>query len=173
MMAVRVRGEYFVLARELLESVAEKAGWSGYEVVEQDGEPFVVKGVDLAGATYKHPIHPDMTGTLIYGDHVTLDTGTGAVHTAPGHGADDYEVGLKFNIPVLMPVDDDGKFIAGRRSLGGQGCRREPTRTSSPGCDEDNALIAREDISHSYPHCWRCQAPGHLPRDHAVVRFDG
>ena len=81
--AVRVRGEYFVLARELLESVAEKAGWSGYEVVEKNGEPFVVKGVDLAGATYKHPIHPDMTGTLIYGDHVTLDTGTGAVHTAP------------------------------------------------------------------------------------------
>ncbi len=156
--AVRVRGEYFVLARELLESVAEKAGWSGYEVVEQDGEPFVVKGVDLAGATYKHPIHPDMTGTLIYGDHVTLDTGTGAVHTAPGHGADDYEVGLKFNIPVLMPVDDDGKFMQGGGPWAGKDAV-ESNEDIIAWLDEDNALIAREDISHSYPHCWRCKRP--------------
>ena len=156
--AVRVRGEYFVLARELLESVAEKAGWSGYEVVEKNGEPFVVKGVDLAGATYKHPIHPDMTGTLIYGDHVTLDTGTGAVHTAPGHGADDYEVGLKFNIPVLMPVDDDGKFMQGGGPWAGKDAV-ESNEDIIAWLDEDNALIAREDISHSYPHCWRCKRP--------------
>lgn len=156
--AVRVRGEYFVLARELLESVAEKAGWSGYEAVEKNGEPFVVKGVDLAGATYKHPIHPDMTGTLIYGDHVTLDTGTGAVHTAPGHGADDYEVGLKFNIPVLMPVDDDGKFMQGGGPWAGKDAV-ESNEDIIAWLDEDNALIAREDISHSYPHCWRCKRP--------------
>ena len=156
--AVRVRGEYFVLARELLESVAEKAGWSGYEVVEQDGEPFVVRGVDLAGATYRHPIHPDMTGTLIYGDHVTLDTGTGAVHTAPGHGADDYEVGLKFNVPVLMPVDDDGKFMQGGGPWAGKDAV-ESNEDIIAWLDEDNALIAREDISHSYPHCWRCKRP--------------
>lgn len=156
--AVRVRGEYFVLARELLESVAEKAGWSGYEVVEKDGEPFVVKGVDLAGATYKHPIHADMTGTLIYGDHVTLDTGSGAVHTAPGHGADDYEVGLKFNIPVIMPVDDDGTFMQG----GGPWAGKDAVASNEDiiaWLDEDNALIAREDITHSYPHCWRCKNP--------------
>ena len=156
--AVRVRGEYFVLARELLESVAEKAGWSGYEVVEQGGEPFVAKGVDLAGATYRHPIHPDMTGTLIYGDHVTLDTGTGAVHTAPGHGADDYEVGLKFNVPVLMPVDDDGKFMQGGGPWAGKDAV-ESNEDIIAWLDEDNALIAREDISHSYPHCWRCKRP--------------
>lgn len=156
--AVRVRGEYFVLARELLESVAEKAGWSGYEVVEADGEPFAVKGVDLAGATYKHPIHADMTGTLIYGDHVTLDTGSGAVHTAPGHGADDYEVGQKFNIPVLMPVDDDGKFMQGGGPWAGKDAV-ESNEDIIAWLDEDNALIAREDFSHSYPHCWRCKNP--------------
>ena len=156
--AVRVRGEYFVLARELVESVAEKAGWGSVEIVEKDGEPFVVTGRDLAGATYKHPIHADMTGTLIYGDHVTLDTGSGAVHTAPGHGADDYEVGQKFNIPVLMPVDDDGVFMQG----GGPWAGKDAVGSNEDiiaWLDEDNALIAREDMTHSYPHCWRCKNP--------------
>ncbi len=156
--AVRVRGEYYVLAHELVESVAEKAGWSSVDIVEKDGEPFLVKGVDLEGATYKHPIHADMTGTLIYGDHVTLDTGSGAVHTAPGHGADDYEVGLKFNIPVLMPVDDDGKFTEG----GGPWAGKDAVGSNEEiiaWLDEDGSLIAREDMSHSYPHCWRCKRP--------------
>ena len=155
---VRVRGEFFVLALELAESVAAKAGWGEVNYVCADGVPYTVKGTDLAGATYAHPIHDDMTGTVIYGDHVTLDTGTGAVHTAPGHGADDYEVGLKFNIPVLMPVDDDGKFTQG----GGPWAGRDAVASNEDiikWLDEDGALIAREDISHSYPHCWRCKRP--------------
>ncbi len=156
--AVRVRGEYYILAYELAASVAEKAGWGKLDIVEKDGAPFLVKGVDLQGETYKHPIHENMTGVLIYGDHVTLDTGSGAVHTAPGHGADDYEVGRKFNIPVLMPVDDDGKFTEGGGPWAGQdavGSNADIIKW----LDEDGSLIAREDISHSYPHCWRCKRP--------------
>ena len=156
--AVRVRGEYYVLAYELAQSVAEKAGWSTLDFVSQDGEPFLVKGTELAGATYKHPILSNLTGTVIYGDHVTLDTGSGAVHTAPGHGADDYEVGLKFNIPVLMPVDDDGKFTEG----GGPWASKDAVGSNEDiikWLDDDGSLIAREDIEHSYPHCWRCKRP--------------
>ncbi len=156
--AVRVRGEYYILAYELAQSVAEKAGWGKLDIVEKDGAPFLVKGVDLQGETYRHPIHENMTGVLIYGDHVTLDTGSGAVHTAPGHGADDYEVGQKFNIPVLMPVDDDGKFTEGGGPWAGQdavGSNAEIIKW----LDEDGSLIAREDMVHSYPHCWRCKRP--------------
>lgn len=90
----------------------------------------------------------------------------------PAHGADDYEVGLKFNIPVIMPVDDDGTFMQG----GGPWAGKDAVASNEDiiaWLDEDNALIAREDITHSYPHCWRCKNPVILPRDHAMVRLHG
>lgn len=106
---VDVDGIYMIMAEDLVEQVADIAGWQGYSiVVGQDGEPVRLKGKQLFGLTYTAPIRQDLKGTVIYGDHVTLDTGTGAVHTAPGHGQDDYLVALEFDVPLLMPVDADG-----------------------------------------------------------------
>ena len=105
---VTVGGDNLIMAKELVETVAEVAGWEDYDFVRgADGEPVALTGKQLFGLTYTAPVRRDIKGTVIYGDHVTLDTGTGAVHTAPGHGQDDYLVALEFDIPMLMPVDDN------------------------------------------------------------------
>ena len=89
---VQVGGSNVIFAKELVEEVAEIAGWEDYSLVcGQDGQPVVLKGKELCGLTYTCPIRQDLKGKIIYGDHVTLDSGTGCVHTAPGFGADDYE----------------------------------------------------------------------------------
>ena len=87
---VQADGSNMIMARELVEQVAEIAGWESYDLVRgEDGEPVALKGREFTGLTYTCPVRQDLKGTIIYGDHVTLDSGTGAVHTAPGHGQDD------------------------------------------------------------------------------------
>ena len=110
---VTADGSNMIFAKELVEQVAEIAGWESYDMVRgEGGEPVTLKGTELTGLTYTCPIRHDLKGKIIYGDHVTLDSGTGCVHTAPGHGQDDYLVGLQFDIPILMPVDDNGVLTA-------------------------------------------------------------
>ena len=108
---VKVDGAYLLFAHEMVEAVAEVCGWESYEVVSKDGEPVLMKGDAFGGVTYECPILTDRIGRIVWGDHVTLDSGTGAVHTAPGHGVEDYLMGQQFGLDTLMPVDDDGRFM--------------------------------------------------------------
>jgi len=148
-------GRVLVLAEELVEAVAAAAQWDegAFEVVGPR-----VKGSELAGLTYAQPIHAGMQGVVITGAHVELSTGTGAVHTAPGHGEDDYLVGQKFDLPMPMPVKDDGTFDAGGGPF--EGLRvwdANPVIVAY--LRDQGSLVAAGTISHSYPHCWRCKQP--------------
>ena len=95
---------------------------------------------------------------IIYGNHVTLDSGTGAVHTAPGHGQDDYLVGLEFDLPILMPVDDNGVLTDEAGPFAGLDVDEANPRIIE-WLREQGVLVAHVDIVHSYPHCWRCHQP--------------
>ncbi len=156
---VDVDGIYMIMAEDLVEQVADIAGWQGYSiVVGQDGEPVRLKGKQLFGLTYTAPIRQDLKGTVIYGDHVTLDTGTGAVHTAPGHGQDDYLVALEFDVPLLMPVDADGVLTEEAGPFAGLNVNDANPKIIE-WLSEQGTLVAEQEIEHSYPHCWRCHEP--------------
>uniref|UniRef100_UPI003A900419 isoleucine--tRNA ligase n=1 Tax=Ellagibacter isourolithinifaciens TaxID=2137581 RepID=UPI003A900419 len=144
----------------------EKFGYGEVELVRGvDGEPWSMTGIELAHNKYKQPIFGDqgVEGEFVYADYVTLDDGTGIVHGAPGHGVDDYLVGMKFNIPVVMPVDDDGRFYKGDElGTGGPWSGMEVNEANPKIIEwlrERGTLILHEDINHSYPHCWRCKQP--------------
>ena len=152
-------GSNMIMARELVEQVAEIAGWESYDLVRgEDGEPVALKGREFTGLTYTCPVRQDLKGTIIYGDHVTLDSGTGAVHTAPGHGQDDYLVALEFDIPMLMPVDDNGVFTGEAGQFAGLSTD-EANPVIIDWLREQGTLVAEKKINHSYPHCWRCHEP--------------
>ena len=170
--AVKPDGRYVALAHdgraaivieELAESVAELAGWP-YELVAVDGEPWSATGEELAGLEYTHPIFADYDGAkVIVADYVGTTEGTGLVHIAPGHGADDFYVGVENDIPVVNPVDDDGCFLEGDSfGSGGPWSGLEVT-DANPKIIEwlkvRGTLIASKKITHSYPHCWRCKNP--------------
>lgn len=156
---VTAAGSNMIFARELVEQVAEIAGWESYEVVRGiEGDPVVLKGRELTGLTYTCPIRQDLKGAVIYGDHVTMDSGTGAVHTAPGHGQDDYLVALEFDVPLLMPVDDSGVFTDEAGPFAGLDID-EANPQIIAWLRERGTLVAEKKIRHSYPHCWRCHEP--------------
>lgn len=156
---VRAAGKLHLFAKELVETVAGIAGWDDYEIVrDAAGAEVLVKGKDLAGAAYTCPVRQDLKGRVIYGDHVTMDSGTGAVHTAPGHGMDDYLVAQKFDIPTLMPVDDNGVFTDAAGRFAGMDID-EANPLIIEWLREEGTLVAEKKISHSYPHCWRCHQP--------------
>ncbi len=146
-------GRVLVMAEELVESVAAVAGWESHEVLGPR-----VKGSRLEGLHYAQPVHEGVQGVVITGEHVDLSTGTGAVHTAPGHGEDDYLVGRKFNLPMPMPVLDDGTFDAGGGPFAGMNVW-EANPKIVEWLRERGSLVAATSISHSYPHCWRCKQP--------------
>ncbi len=146
-------GRIAVLAEELLEQVTGIAGWEGHEVLGPR-----VKGSALHGLTYEHPIHAGTVGRVITGSHVELTTGTGAVHTAPGHGEEDYVVGLEHDLPAPMPVGDEGVFDAGGGPFAG--LHVDAANPEVIGfLEERGTLVAAEKTTHSYPHCWRCKRP--------------
>lgn len=149
-----------LMAKELVETVAEVAGWKGYTLAkDSNGEVVTTDGTSLCGLTYTCPIRQDLKGKFIYGDHVTLDSGTGCVHTAPGHGVEDYVVASQFEgVATLMPVDDDGILTEEAGQFAGLS-----TDDSNPKIiewlEEQGTLVAKVSITHSYPHCWRCHEP--------------
>jgi isoleucyl-tRNA synthetase len=156
---VRIGDEVVVLAEALVEQVAGVAGWESPElVVGADGAPVRVKGADLSGLTYAQPVHEGVEGVIITGEHVELSTGTGAVHTAPGHGDEDWLVGQRFGLPSPMPVDDDGVFDAGGGRFEGMSVH-DANPEIIAWLSEVGTLAAATKTSHSYPHCWRCKQP--------------
>jgi isoleucyl-tRNA synthetase len=144
-------GERLILAEALLKDCLGRYGVEKYRIVAY------AKGADLEGLRLRHPFL-DREVPLILGDHVTLETGTGAVHTAPGHGQEDYVVGLKYKLAVENPVGDDGKFLPGTAHFAGQ-----HVMTANPQVvevlREHGTLLHEARIEHSYPHCWRHKTP--------------
>ncbi len=145
--------ETFVIVRELLESFAEKTGY------KLTGTLSEIKGKELEGGDAKHPFL-DRTSKIILANFVTTETGTGAVHIAPGHGADDYVAGQQNGLPVLSPVDDEGNFTeeVGLPELVGKHVFKSNNRIIEI-LEEGGHLLAKEKYEHSYPHCWRSKTP--------------
>jgi isoleucyl-tRNA synthetase len=153
--AVDVGGSVYIVAAELLKLTAEKCGWADYQVLAR------FAGAKLEHAIFRHPfLDRDSPGILA--DHVTLEQGTGAVHTAPGHGQEDYVVGRQYGIETYCPVDAAGRFYhasgaAGRlpeEIIGKTVWQANPIVVRI--LKEHGALLADEKVEHSYPHCWRC-----------------
>ncbi len=164
--AVVVDGRAEIMAEALVETCCAKFGYERYELArDASGAIWRTSGAELAHNRYRQPIFGDAgeTGEFIYADYVTLDDGTGIVHSAPGHGVDDYIAGMRFDIPVIMPVDDDGRFYRGEGiGTGGPWGGMEVSEANPEIIEwlrERGTLILYEDITHSYPHCWRCKNP--------------
>ncbi len=147
--------EVYVIAQGLLASFLEGVNWEEKDINVLG----TVKGADLELLNTKHPLY-NRKSPIILGEHVTLDAGTGSVHTAPGHGLEDYEVGCRYNIEVFSPLDSKGVWteILGDKDLEGvpyyKGNKIVIDKLQTCG-----ALLAAADINHSYPHCWRCKNP--------------
>jgi isoleucyl-tRNA synthetase len=145
--------ETFVIVRELIEAFAEKTSYALKETLQE------IKGKELEGAEAKHPFL-DRTSKVILANFVTTETGTGAVHVAPGHGADDYVAGQQNGLAVLSPVDDEGHFTeeVGVPELVGQHVFKSNKRIIEM-LVESGHLLGQEEYKHSYPHCWRSKTP--------------
>jgi isoleucyl-tRNA synthetase len=115
------------------------------------------KGKDLEGIVCQHPFI-DRTSKVVLADYVSSEEGTGCVHIAPGHGQEDYEVGLKHKLPVLSPVDEKGQFTEEFPPAQGQKVLKA-NKVIIEMLTKDNDLLSHEKIQHSYPHCWRCKSP--------------
>jgi isoleucyl-tRNA synthetase len=105
----------------------------------------------------RHPLY-DRESMIVLGEHVTLEAGTGCVHTAPGHGREDYEVGLQYGLEAYSPVDDSGRFTQEVAQFAGQFVF-EANANINKALAENGSLLGQERITHSYPHCWRCKKP--------------
>ena len=148
---VEVNGDQYILAAELLEGCAKTFGWTEYTVL---GE---TTGDKLERLEARHPFI-DRPSLVINGEHVTLDAGTGCVHTAPGHGREDYEAGMKYGLEVYSPLDDEGRFLPAVEFFAGMQVFEANPHVIAK-VQELGHLLARQDISHSYPCCWRCKSP--------------
>lgn len=148
---VKAGGEYYIMAAELVGNVMKAAGIEAYEIVAR------FKGDELEGMLCTHPFL-DRDSVIILGDHVTLEAGTGCVHTAPGHGAEDFQVCQKYKIPVIVPVDDKGYLTKEAGKFAGLYYAKSNAAIIEE-LKAGNYLLAAEKIVHQYPHCWRCKDP--------------
>jgi isoleucyl-tRNA synthetase len=148
---VEHEGTNYIIASELVNAVAQKSGWRDYRVVK------IFKGSAFEYLKYRHAFLP-REGIFVLGDYVTLDAGTGLVHTAPGHGTDDFNTGKKYGLDIYTPVNHRGEFTediplwAGMHVFKANPLIIEHLR-------ERGALLSAETITHAYPHCWRCKNP--------------
>lgn len=144
-------GEVYIMAEALTDKVMKVGGFSEYEIVETH------PGAFFENMLAQHPFL-DKTSRLLLADYVTMDSGTGCVHTAPGFGADDYETCRRYGMDMVVPVDDQGRHTDYAGKYAGM-----KTDESNPvilnDMKEAGSLFASEDIVHSYPHCWRCKGP--------------
>ena len=148
---VQVGDKRYVVATGLLDKVAEEIGWDDYKVVQ------TVKGADMEYMKAKHPIY-DKESLVIEGFHVTLDDGTGLVHTAPGFGEDDFNVGQKYNLPIFSPVDAHGCYTDEVPELKGM-FYQDVDKLMIEKLKDASALLKLKVFTHSYPHDWRTKKP--------------
>ena len=144
-------GELYVMAEALIEKVMGVGGFDSWELLETHPGSF------FEYMLARHPFLPK-TSLLVNADYVTMDSGTGLVHTAPGFGAEDYPTGMRYGLELIVPVDDQGRHTDYAGPYAGL-----KTEESNPIILEDmkknGTLFASEDVLHSYPHCWRCKSP--------------
>lgn len=147
---IKTEDEHLVVADKLQRAFLDTAGIAGHKVGEVDGEK-------LVGLKYTHPL-TGAENPVIWTDFVTMDTGAGIVHIAPGHGEDDFYAGLHWKLDIFCPVDEKGNFTAEAGEFAGQNIftanPKVVEKLAALGC-----LIKSEEITHSYPHCWRCKRP--------------
>ncbi len=143
--------EYVLLAAQLVDDCIQKFGWEGAKVVH------TLQGSALEGLKAQHPIY-QRESPIVLADYVTLDSGTGCVHTAPGHGREDYETGLRYGLDIYSPLNDQGRFLDSVEYFAGLSISEANPKVIEK-LQETGTLIAHNSISHSYPHCWRCKEP--------------
>ncbi len=144
-------GEVLILAEGLFNICMESFGFEKYKILDRFSSKI------LENQKARHPLY-DRESIVVLADYVTLEAGTGCVHTAPGHGREDYETGLRYGLEVYSPVDDSGRFtndvefFAGQEVFSANNDVKQKLR-------EAGALVREDTISHEYPHCWRCKRP--------------
>jgi len=148
---VEVDGETLIVAEDLVVSTMEAAGIAQYKTTG------TIKGTELEGLVCHHPFI-DRESVVVLADYVSSEEGTGCVHTAPGHGQEDYRTGLKYKLPMIMPVDSKGKFDDTTAEFSGMEVFLANDLILQR-LKEGKYLLASDSISHSYPHCWRCKNP--------------
>ncbi|MDY0295217.1 MAG: isoleucine--tRNA ligase [Acholeplasmataceae bacterium] len=146
-----VNGEKYVVAETLLNELKRILNWENVEVLG------MIKGADLELKHYKHPLY-DRLSPIIVGEHVTDTDGTGLVHTAPGHGEDDYRVGKNYQLDILCPVDDRGYMTEEAGPFAGM-YYEVANEAIVKALEEHNLLLRSEKFTHSYPHDWRTKKP--------------
>ena len=144
-------GEVFILAQDLVETCMKTFGLPDFTILAD------IKAQDLERRQCMHPLY-DRKSLIILGGHVTLEAGTGCVHTAPGHGAEDYEVGLLYGLDTYSPVNDTGCFTGDVDFFEGKFVF-DANKDIVAKLKDTGALVYEEKIKHSYPHCWRCKKP--------------
>ena len=149
--AVEVGEEVWILAKELVEKCFEEFGISDYSILAT----FSAAGLD--GKKCRHPFM-ERDSLMVLADYVTTESGTGCVHTAPGHGADDYLTGLRYGLEILSPVSDKGVYTADAGKYENQ-LVPDVNKVINEDMDRDGSLVHEDKVDHSYPHCWRCKKP--------------
>ena len=149
--AFDVGGEIYIALKELVEEINQKAGIGGYKIL---GE---IPADSLMKLSFKHPFI-ERDSVMVYGDYVASDTGTGAVHTAPGHGEEDYETGIEYGLDIYSPVNERGEFLDEVEFFRGMNVFDSNQHVIKK-LQELGRLLYQEEIEHSYPHCWRCKKP--------------
>ncbi len=148
---IHAAGNFFLLAEKLLQECAQKFGWQEHRIIQR------IQGRELEGLQARHPFYERLS-PVVLANYVTLESGTGSVHTAPGHGQEDYETGCSYGLPIYAPVDDQGVFWPEVEHFSGL-----DVFTANPEVinllQTKDRLLAQEVLQHSYPHCWRCKKP--------------
>ncbi len=145
------RGAVVIIAEERRDATAAAIG-------RDFGMPLAtLKGSDLEGAVFGHPLY-DRDSVGVLADYVTLEQGTGAVHTAPGHGADDYATGVRYGLDIYAPIGPSGRFDDGVGVVGGERVFDANPKVEAA-LEEAGRLWHRDTVDHTYPHCWRCHHP--------------
>ncbi len=144
--------KYFLVAAETVERLAATWGTTLTVVAK-------VKGKDLENCTYQHPLFPRESPIVIGGDYVTTDSGTGLVHTAPGHGQEDFIVGQRYGLPILSPVDEKGNFTAEAGEYKGLNVLGDGNGAIVEALEKADSLLKEEPYPHKYPYDWRTKKP--------------
>ena len=142
----------YLLAKGLLEKVQRETGINFNNVL------YEIKGKELEGLKAVHPFYDDKEIIFVLGDYVSLDEGSGCVHTAPGHGAEDFETGIKYDLEIYNPVDGRGYFVPETPLVGGLSLEEGSEKVLEV-LKQKGRLLGEGEIMHSYPHCWRCKNP--------------
>ncbi|MBE0448345.1 MAG: isoleucine--tRNA ligase [Actinobacteria bacterium] len=150
--AIKTDGEILIVAEARVTDVVGEVGIAGYEVLAG------FKGAEMEFLKCEHPLFPEKESLVVLADYVGLDTGTGAVHTAPGHGQEDYVTGLKYDLPAPMPVDATGHFTKEAGQFAGMYILNA-NKAIIEFLKDRNLLPYASEVTHAYPCCWRCKNP--------------